>query len=521
MLTGPGDRMRTGTAIAVVLGGMVCWYALADEPDRESTAFAPVAKAPTAAEAEDADWLTDVTPHSDLAGDFQYLGTASCSASNCHGGDRSGGNRPPVSNDGHRTRDSTWGGEYSIWLQQDPHARAYDVLFDDLSVQMGERLGIEKVHESNRCLNCHAVNPHPENAGTVATARTTHTDGVGCEACHGPAGEWLDLHKQRDWYTLTSAQKAEKGFWNTDDVLTRARVCASCHVGGPGRDVDHDLIAAGHPRLNFEMSAYQAMIPKHWNDAANLMVDGGDEKALKAAFEAKLWAVGQAVAAEASLEQTVERAKNENGHRVWPEFAEYGCFACHHDLQLDVDDQSWRQDRGFGTGRVAGQLPWSTWYTASLETLEGVDRERWRTGLADAREVLEKTVPKRAKTIEKVEPLRDLIAIRAVELNEARFGGQPDDPFGRDWRNAQRDRLRAHATANGTNNWDTAAQAWLGLAALERADALEEMSNGTRLEALVRIREALKFPSKDERFSSPRDFRRDRVNLPAEFDKVQ
>jgi hypothetical protein len=34
--------------------------------------------------------------------------------------------------------------------------------------------------------------------------------------------------------------------------------------GKPWRDVNHDLIAAGHPRLSFELSAFMATMPPHW-----------------------------------------------------------------------------------------------------------------------------------------------------------------------------------------------------------------------------------------------------------------
>ena len=55
-----------------------------------------------------------------------------------------------------------------------------------------------------------------------------------------------------------------------DAPLVQAQVCVGCHVGAPAkdgvpaRDLNHDLMAAGHPRLIFELSSYQANMPPHW-----------------------------------------------------------------------------------------------------------------------------------------------------------------------------------------------------------------------------------------------------------------
>lgn len=528
--------MRIVSSIAIITGGMACWYSFAAAPVAGPTAEPASRESRDAAADEDAAWMMDVTPLGVVPEDvdheaFKYVGTASCAASNCHGGDRTGGNRPPFSNDGHRGRDATWGGEYSIWLHQDPHARAYDVLYDDLSVEMAEKLGLpEGAHRSNRCLNCHAVNVHPEGDGTVADLRTAHGDGVGCEACHGPAGDWLDLHKQADWARLSTEEKAAHGFWNTDDVLTRARVCASCHVGGPGRDVDHDLIAAGHPRLNFELSAYQAMQPKHWNDGANLLATaapGVDEGEAKAAFEAKLWAVGQVVAAEASVAQTARRAENVNGHRVWPEFTEYGCYACHHDLRLDpeiggAEDaafRSWRQARGF-PDRRAGRLPWNTWYVPALGWVVDEPAELLNQ-VRGVRKILERPRVVEALSAVTVGTLRDDIGKLAIELNDARYDGSADSPYGREWRDAHRKMVAKEARFASRETWDAATQAWLALAALERANALDGAGDPALRAALLELRATLEFPNTPDHVSSPRDFGRVLTELQSQFEKVE
>jgi len=38
----------------------------------------------------------------------------------------------------------------------------------------------------------------------------------------------------------------------------------SCHVGTPEKRVDHEMIAAGHPDLTFELDTFSAVMPRHW-----------------------------------------------------------------------------------------------------------------------------------------------------------------------------------------------------------------------------------------------------------------
>ena len=76
----------------------------------------------------------------------------------------------------------------------------------------------------------------------------------------------------------------------TKDLLARGQACAECHVGKGTADVNHDLIAAGHPRLNFEYGSQLAKLPKHWRVA--------DDKARHPDYEAKVWALGQILAGQ-------------------------------------------------------------------------------------------------------------------------------------------------------------------------------------------------------------------------------
>ena len=85
------------------------------------------------------------------------------------------------------------------------------------------------------------------------------------------------------------------GLVDLSDPAQAATRCAGCHVGAPAagglaaRDMNHNMIAAGHPRLYFEYAAFLANLPRHWKEKSN------------AKDEAHRWAVGQVASAEVTL----------------------------------------------------------------------------------------------------------------------------------------------------------------------------------------------------------------------------
>jgi hypothetical protein len=130
--------------------------------------------------------------------------------------------------------------------------------------------------------------------------------------------------------------------YDTKDVVKRTEKCASCHIGGAEKSVDHEMIAAGHPDLVFDLEAFSAAMPRHWQspsptDPWQSVSD---------------WSVGQIVQLREGLARLADRAKGP----AWPEYAELDCFACHHSLTRP--DDSWRQDRGYDNRRP-GNPPWS------------------------------------------------------------------------------------------------------------------------------------------------------------------
>jgi hypothetical protein len=213
--------------------------------------------------------------------------------------------------------------EYKIWSGKDRHAKAYNVLLEPRSKLIARNLGIDRAETAGKCLDCHALNvPTGEQAKSFDLS-----DGVSCESCHGPAAGWLGPHTTRG---QTHQRNLALGMYETKDLPKRVERCLSCHIGTEKKTVDHEMIAAGHPDLIFELDTFSALMPPHWEEP-------------KSAWQGmRRWAVGQAVALGASMEQLERRVRGSpwNG---WPDFADFECFSCHHNLVLP----SARQARGY------------------------------------------------------------------------------------------------------------------------------------------------------------------------------
>src|SRR6266478_501590 len=269
---------------------------------------------------------------------IKYIGPGSCAATSCHGSVK------PIA--GSRILQN----EYSTWIIQDKHSRAYQALTGDVGERMARILKLgAKSEEAPKCLACHALNPAPEQRGRVFEI----SEGVSCENCHGPAASWLGPHTTRAW---AHEKSVEIGMHDTRDVIHRTEKCLECHLGTKNKFVDHEMIAAGHPDLYFELDSFSAVMPWHWKVPRESEPGKPVEDA--AWVEVREWSTGQAVQLRAAMERLTWRAKNERFDKkdVWPEYTELSCFACHHALGPAKD--SWRQEHGYGRRRP-GDPAWN------------------------------------------------------------------------------------------------------------------------------------------------------------------
>ncbi len=387
-----------------------------------------------------------------------FKGTASCSGRSCHG-------------DLEARQDREIGQhEYTKWLTDDVHANAFHLLSQPRSKDIAAKLNIKNAQESSLCLSCHMTpfaapfagdgKAASENADHHSLAKEETSFGVGCESCHGAAGKWLAAHTGPEWKKLDEVQKyREFRFVRFRSPADLAQTCVGCHVGAPpdkdnqlplARDVNHDLIAAGHPRLNFELDVFLDNLPPHWNEEAKKKRDGN-------AIHVKTWLHGQLASAQAALELLDFRADENNG-RPWPEFAEYDCFACHHDLQ----GGSWRQKPGYGAGRRLGTLPWGTWYFTMPRLLgEGLAApdKNLRASLDDLEKSMGRTAPSRTEVVEHARTARDHVKKKRSSMtswdSDRQAGQEWLSAFGRDER------------LTDNPSWDAAMQHYLARYSLD------------------------------------------------------
>src|SRR5579862_6014757 len=227
----------------------------------------------------------------------RHLGVHECSSTLCHN------SVTPW----HAARDRL--NEYRIWRDRDRHARAFAALRGELGQRIGRILGIADVARASQCLACHGDDVPAAARGELFEL----TEGVGCESCHGGAERWLESHRKG-----SRADNEARGMYPTWDVRARAALCLSCHQGTDKKLVTHRMLAAGHPRLAFELDSFDELEPPHWAARA----DAGER-------HVRTWATGQAVALREFLGLLADPRRTGAGRQ---EFAFLECAACHHDI---------------------------------------------------------------------------------------------------------------------------------------------------------------------------------------------
>jgi len=256
--------------------------------------------------------LAALYPASGAIGNPTFEGVASCAGSTCHG--RAEGNGAVVRQD-----------EIATWQEPSApsgaHSRAYAVLGGQRGQQIAASLKLGDAQQAPACLGCHSTYAPAGQRG----AKFTLTDGVGCETCHGASGSsvgggsWLAEH-----YALpaTHASNINAGLTPLDNPKARANVCLDCHYGSskPGQFVTHEMMAAGHPRVSFELDLFSAL-QQHHN------IDGDYVQRKSAPNSVRFWAVGQAEAVRRSTSLFAQPKFAFEG--AFPQFYFYDCHSCH------------------------------------------------------------------------------------------------------------------------------------------------------------------------------------------------
>jgi hypothetical protein len=257
----------------------------------------------------------------------RHEGVATCFGSNCH--TRQVALEAPA----HVRQNEviTWQDRSS---KAGAHSRAYSALTGARGQAIIQRTASGKIDD---CLGCH-TDMAPAGRGP----RHRIDDGVGCEACHGGASNWLESHRtvtgdrRADPRGITESQASRlrhaanlrAGMTRLEDPRTRANVCLDCHFGSSRRNqfVTHEMMAAGHPRVAFELDLFSSL-QKHWDVDRDYL----DRKASTGhANGVKTWAVGQAMALNRTLTLYPGPARG-----VFPEFYFFDCHSCHRPISDD------------------------------------------------------------------------------------------------------------------------------------------------------------------------------------------
>ncbi len=250
-----------------------------------------------------------------MSSNARYEGVATCAGSTCHG--RAEGNGAVVRQD----EISTWQSPSS---QSGAHSRAYAVLAGKRGQQIASSLGLGPATQAADCLGCHATFAPKAQRGP----RFNLSDGVSCESCHGAAEGWLASHYARP---ATHLSNIADGLVPLDRPQVRANNCLDCHYGSKNRGqfVTHEMMAAGHPRVSFELDLFSALQQHHDEDE--------DYRSRKGRMNSvRFWAVGQAEAVKRSTALFTDPKYGMEG--TFPQFYFYDCHSCHRTIQ-DSDNR--------------------------------------------------------------------------------------------------------------------------------------------------------------------------------------
>ena len=279
-----------------------------------------------------------------------------CFTANCHGSNSTDG--------------PAWSRAAATWLIKDPHAHAYSTLMSQWSIEIVAKLSADSIQPSDRfafrnfvndrCATCHATAGQPEVQLLL---------GVECQSCHGPTSAWDASHWNGATSSPSTANAHSKQRIDLRNLETRVTVCTTCHIGDLNRpqplEVNHELIAAGHPPMYFEFESLWQRMPEHWASDKDIRHLGDT-----APFQR--WRAGVLLGAAARMQMLAVRLDRADSvaaladlnarQHIWPELAEFSCFDCHHERKSS--GRSWSQ-----SSKSSSKAKWDGWTRQAVALL--------------------------------------------------------------------------------------------------------------------------------------------------------
>ena len=118
------------------------------------------------------------------------------------------------------------GNQYRVW-ENSPHSKAYRNLRTEQGKKIGESAGIKNPPEDQACLKCHTTGGGKDPK--------TAAEGVGCEACHGPASGYGEISnhaaygdKEKDYARATTYGMYK--ILDIEGIKLREKMCRRCHT---------------------------------------------------------------------------------------------------------------------------------------------------------------------------------------------------------------------------------------------------------------------------------------------------
>ncbi|NJO13116.1 MAG: hypothetical protein HC872_06245, partial [Gammaproteobacteria bacterium] len=217
------------------------------------------------------------------------------------------------------------------------------------SQSIARALRLPDAAKAKICLDCHADNVAPSLRGP----KFQLSDGVGCEACHGGAEQWIESHTSQ---SSKHEDNLAKGLYPLAQPLARAERCLSCHLGTRDRFATHRIMAAGHPRLSFDLESFTERQPPHFK------ADADYERRKGKVLQGTSWIAGQIQGAHTALQLLRSPwFKNDAG---FPEPAFYDCSSCHHTME----QYDWNRQR-LAAGMEPGTLRLQTSHLQMLQVI--------------------------------------------------------------------------------------------------------------------------------------------------------
>jgi hypothetical protein len=108
------------------------------------------------------------------------------------------------------------GAQFTKWSQS-THARAYATLATEEAKKIAAAKGIADPQKADECLRCH-VTGHGAPAAKL-TEKYKKEEGVTCEACHGPGGDYWKMEVMKD-----RAKSIAAGM-----IVPTEETCKGCH----------------------------------------------------------------------------------------------------------------------------------------------------------------------------------------------------------------------------------------------------------------------------------------------------